>query len=198
MVSKGDPFQGSERGPLIKIMLVIHGENQIASREYFLELRTQKQGDILDGDTLTLSELQSKLSAISLFGESQNIYIENLYSRRPSNEKKAIIDYIESKNPVNLIIWEHKGVTTKAENKNFEMPKYLFAFWNKPDIKSFHLALQVAVVEQIFAGLVTKAHREKNTIWLNDFLLIDYKQKTSASPYELKTALEIWIIKIHN
>ena len=29
-------------------MLIIHGENQIGSREYFLELRTQKPGDILD------------------------------------------------------------------------------------------------------------------------------------------------------
>lgn len=179
-------------------MIVIHGENQIASREYFLEIRTQKPGDIIDGDTLTLSELKSKLDAVSLFGETQNIYIENLYSRRPSNEKKSIVEYIETKNPTNLVVWEHKSVTTKAENKNFEMPKYLFAFWNKPSIKNFHLALQVAAVEQIFAGLITKAHNTKNRDWLKSFLEIDYKNKTSALPYDLKAALEIWLIKTHN
>ncbi len=179
-------------------MLIIHGENQVASRECFLDLRTKNPGDILDGDNLVLNDLLTKLNAISLFGESQHIYIENLYSRRPSNEKKAIIEYIESKNPINLVIWEHKAVTAKAENKNFEMPKYLFAFWNKPSVKSFHLALQVAAVEQIFAGLITKAHNSKNREWLNDFLEIDYKNKTSASPYDLKAALEIWLIKTHN
>ena len=105
-------------------MLIIHGENQIGSREYFLELRTQKPGDILDGDQLVLNDLQSKLSASSLFGESQTIYVENLFTRRPSNDKS---DYriLESANPTNLVIWEHKAITTKAENKNFEMPKYL-------------------------------------------------------------------------
>ena len=179
-------------------MQIIHGENQISSRECFLEQRTQKAGDILDGDNLTLADLKSRLDAVSLFGESQNVYIENLYSRRPSNEKKAIIEYIESKNPENLVIWERKSVVTTANTKKFDLPKYLFAFWNKPDIKSFHLALQVAVVEQIFAGLITKAHNTKNKEWLNDFLEIDYKNKTSALPYDLKTALEIWLIKTHN
>ncbi|MBI5358269.1 hypothetical protein HZB69_01410 [Candidatus Amesbacteria bacterium] len=179
-------------------MLIIHGENQIASREYFLDLRTKNPGDILDGDNLTLNDLQSKLNAISLFGETQHIYIENLYSRRPSNEKKAIIEYIESHNPLNLVIWEHKAVTTKAENKNFEMPKYLFAFWNKPTLKNFHLALQVAAVEQIFAGLITGAHKKQDKKTLKEFLDIDYKNKTSALPYDLKAALEFWLIKTHN
>lgn len=179
-------------------MIVIHGENQIASREYFLELRTKNYGDILDGDALTLTELQSKLEAVSLFGETQNIYIENLYSRRPSNEKKSIVEYIETKNPNNLVIWEHKAVTTKAENKNFEMPKYLFAFWNKPSLKNFHLALQIAAVEQIFAGLITGAHKRQDRQALKEFLEIDYKNKTSALPYDLKAALEIWLVKTHN
>ena len=62
-------------------MLIIHGENQIGSREYFLELRTQKPGDILDGDQLVLNDLQSKLSASSLFGESQTIYGKFIYQK---------------------------------------------------------------------------------------------------------------------
>ncbi len=179
-------------------MLIIHGENQIGSREYFLELRTQKPGDILDGDQLVLNDLQSKLSASSLFGESQTIYVENLFTRRPSNDKKAIIEFLESANPTNLVIWEHKAITTKAENKNFEMPKYLFAFWNKPTLKNFHLALQVAAVEQIFAGLITGAHKRQDKKTLKEFLDIDYKNKTSVLPYDLKAALEFWLIKTHN
>lgn len=179
-------------------MIVIHGENQIASREYFLEKRSKSPGDVLDGDTLMFSELKSKLKAVSLFGETQNIYIENLYSRRPSNEKRVIIEYLEEINPPNLIIWERKAVTTKSENKNFEMPKYLFAFWNKPSIKSFHLALQVSAVEQIFAGLITGAHKKQDKKTLKEFLEIDYKNKTSALPYDLKTAIEFWLIKTHN
>lgn len=179
-------------------MLIIHGENQIASREYFLELRTKNPGDILDGDIMTLVELRALLESTSLFGETQHIYIENLYSRRPSNAKKEIIEFLESANPANLVIWEHKAVTTKAENKNFEMPKYLFAFWNKPTLKNFHLALQVAAVEQIFAGLITGAHKRQDKKTLKEFLDIDYKNKTSVLPYDLKAALEFWLIKTHN
>ena len=195
---KGDSLQSLEGGPPSKCMIIIHGENQIASRQHFLDLRTQNPGDIFDGDSLTLVDLKTLLTSNSLFGEAQNIYIENLYSRRPSNEKKAIIEYLESKNPINLVIWEHKAVITKSQNKNFEMPKYLFAFWNKPSIQNFHLALQVAAVEQIFAGLITGAHKRHDVETLKYFLEIDYKQKTSVSPYDLKAALEIWLVKTHN
>lgn len=177
-------------------MMVIHGEDQIKSREYFLELKAQKPGDIIDGDSLTLSNLKSRLEAVSLFGETQNIYIENLFSRRPSNEKKAIIELLETKNPGNLVLWERKAVVTNLENKKFDLPKYLFAFWNNPTVKNLHLALKASAIEQIFAGLVTKAHNARNREWITSLLAIDYKQKTGNSPMGLVSALEVWLAKL--
>lgn len=172
-------------------MLIIHGDNQVESRKYFLDLKPEIV------EVTTLADLKEKLSAVSLFGDTKNVFVENLYSRRVSNDKKEIIEYLNAENPSNLITWESKDVTTQIKNgtvKYFPFPKHIFKFLDTPNIETFHKALTTEPVEMLFASLVTRTLKNKNQKWLDDLLEIDYKQKTSAVPYDLVAALEFWLL----
>ena len=72
-------------------MLIIHGEDQIASRKFFLDHKTEKPGDILEAEGLTASEFRSRMESVSLFGDMPYIYLEGLFARRPSNDKKKLL-----------------------------------------------------------------------------------------------------------
>ena len=197
-------------------MQIIHGENQVSSREAYSNAKqqAQKQGlNIVEfaGDSLTISNLTQAVESKSLFGSANVVFIENIFSRRPSNEKKQIVDYLlklisplESRGDQGaLCIWEPKDVSTQLKeipSHRFDLPKHIFAFLDNPNVSTFHLALGTAPVEQIFASLATRVHkvllgqgRTSKKIDPLDLLEIDYKQKTSSVPYDLTAALEIWL-----
>jgi hypothetical protein len=176
-------------------MLIIHGEDQVESRKYFLELKPRIT------EVSTLVDLKEKLSTIPLFADNEKVFIENIFSRRTSNDKKEIVDFLETENPSNLIIWECRDVSAqikKGEVKYFPYPKHIFKFLDTPNLKTFHESLKTEPVEMLFASLVTRTLKNKNQKWLDELLLIDYKQKTSTVPYNLIAALEFWLISINN
>ena len=200
-------------------MTILHGDNQIASREAYLTAKqqAQKQGlNIVDlsGDTLTLPDLTQAVESKSLFGSANAVFIENLFSRRPSNDKKQIVDYLlKLVSPLRLrgdqgviCIWEPKDVSTQIKetpSQRFDLPKHIFAFLDNPNLSTLHLALSTVPVEQLFASLATRVHkvllgqgRTSKKIDPIDLLEIDYKQKTSSAPYDLTAALEIWLSKL--
>ena len=87
-------------------MLIIHGDNTIVSRDFFL---TQKKSfpNILElsGEDLTFARLTQALATPNLFGELPTLFIENFFSRRPSNEKKKIIEFLKNQN---IIFYDSK------------------------------------------------------------------------------------------
>ncbi|TSC87624.1 MAG: hypothetical protein G01um101416_439 [Microgenomates group bacterium Gr01-1014_16] len=191
-------------------MQILHGDNQIASREKYL---TEKQSAVkqglnivdLTGDQTNLPDLTQAVEAKSLFGSANAIFIESLFSSRHSNTKKQIIDYLSKKKNESIVIWEPKDVTVQVKDlpsTKFDLPKYIFNFLDNPTLESFHKCLTAMPVEQIFASLATRVH--KNLLGLGriskkinpqELLNIEYKQKTSSPPYDLTTALEIWLAK---
>ncbi|MBI2008409.1 hypothetical protein HYS82_02005 [Candidatus Amesbacteria bacterium] len=192
-------------------MIILHGDNQIASREQFLAAKQSatKQGlNIVEfsGDRINLPDLTQAVESKSLFGSANAIFIESLFSSRPSNTKKQLIDYLTTKQNENIVIWEPKDVSTQLKNipsTKFDLPKYIFTFLDNPTLNSFHKCLEVLPVEQIFASLATRVHKNllgvgriSKKINPKDLLDIEYKQKTSSPPYDLTTALEIFFSKI--
>lgn len=206
-------------------MTIIHGDKQVASRDKYLELKlaAAKQGlNIIEfsctgGDPPTLTDLIQSVESKSLFGSANAVFIDSLFSSRPSTLKKELIKYIESNQEKNIVIWEPKDVTSQLKAisskliAKFDLPKHIFAFLDNPSLESFQQVLKVAPVEQIFASLCTRLHKvllgtgrfnrqftfaqlsQMNT----ELLEIDYAQKTSSRPYDLTTALELWLIKLH-
>ncbi len=202
-------------------MKIIHGENQVASRNVFLEYKKAtfvKNSTVieLDGSNLNLPDLSTAIETSSLFADTNSVFIENFFSRRPSTDKKKLIDYLAEHQTADVYLWDSKDVSTQLTSFNsqyvsrFDLPKHIFSFLDNLDLDSYHECLKSLPAEQLFASLVTRLHkvllgtgRFKKTFThaqLIDFnrqlLAIDYKQKTSRSPYDLATALELFLTNL--
>lgn len=208
-------------------MIIIHGDNQVASRTFLLSIK--KNEISLDGESLTLGELQQHLSSVNLFGESSGVLIEGFFSRRPSNEKKKIIDQLINWSNEQIIIWDGKDITTqiskfKMQNiKKFDLPKTVFKYLDTLSLSDLQQTLENTPAELVFsllAGHIRKLILVRDNVgnlpvWQmaklknqsakmdlltmhQDLLEIDYKNKTSASSLDLAAALEVWTLKTNN
>ena len=201
-------------------MIIFHGEDQTNSRAAFLAARQKakaSQSQILDlpGDSLTLPALRTAVETESLFGSSNILFLEFLFSRRPSHDKKLLTDYLSTQVTKEIYVWEPKDVSVHIKSfppntvRKFDPPKYIFTFLDHLDLVSFHRCLESLPVEQILASLATRLHKvllgqgrfqgqftQSQLKKMNSELLqIDYRQKTSSSPMDLGGALEVWLIK---
>jgi len=214
-------------------VIILHGDNQVASRQHLTTLKQAatklgKQITELAGE-VSLELLMPAAESNSLFGSSNLVVIENLFSGRPSNDRKAVISYLLAKSG-DVVVWEGKDVSGKIKDvdpqstRRFDLPKYVFKFLDNLSITSLQLALSTAAPEQILALLASQIHKIilfkegvaslpswqlaklkiqssrfkiQDLIKLNRELLeIDYAQKTSAAPYDLATALEIFVVRL--
>ncbi len=215
-------------------MLIIHGENQVASRQFLLDA---KQAEVkkgieivtLDGENLTLAELFQFVGTKNLLGETSCIVVEGFFSRRPSTEKKKITAQLINWSNENLIFWDGKdlGVQTKEFDskiiKKFDLPKHIWKFLDTLSLADLELTLENTGPELVFSLLTGQVRKlltkgvglpgwqagkikqlsknfsdEKLMHMHQELLDIDYRQKTSSSPYELRIALELWTVKANN
>lgn len=181
-------------------MIILHGDNQVASRQALLKAKEGKSILEFIGSNLLLNQLVNAVETNSLFGQANTVIIEGIFSLRVSANKKSIVEYLESHQDSDVIIWESKDVSTQLKNfkniQKFDLPKYIFSFLDSPTIPGLQQVLQTMPPEQILASLATRAHKRANTKWLQELLAIDYKLKTGALPYDLTTALELWCAKL--
>lgn len=206
-------------------MIIIHGDNQVASRTFLLSIK--KNETSLDGESLTLGELQQHLSSANLFGETAGVLVEGFFSRRPSNEKKKIVEYLENNPKLNVIFWDGKDLGMQVKNfetKKFDLPKTVFKYLDSLAIVDLQQTLENTAAELVFsllashirkllmvrdgvvnipswqiAKLKEQSAKFKDLEQLHKQLLeIDYKNKTSASSMDLGAALEVWTLKNHN
>lgn len=181
-------------------MIIFHGENQVESRRQLTQALRGKQ-TVDYGSDISLDQLVSAVGSNSLFGGPNTIVLENVLSGRPSSERKAVINYLIGHQDRDIVVWEGKDVSAKLKDfdprlgQRFDLPKYIFAFLDHPTVSSLHQVLETMPAEQVLASLATRAHKRANTAWIKELLEIDYGQKTSSAPYDLATALELWVVK---
>ena len=175
-------------------MLILHGDNQVASRQALLTAKEGKQILEFSGSDITVNQLHHAVSTNSLFGQTNTIVIERAFA------KKDTADYLVQNQEADIIIWEPKDVSAKVKDfknvQKFDLSKHIFLFLDSPSLSSLHLALSTAPAEVVFASLVTRSYKRTNTKWLQELLAIDYKLKSGALPYDLATALELWCAKL--
>lgn len=192
-------------------MFLLHGDNQLLSRQQYLRLKSDaeksgKQAVELAGADFSLPDLANALGTSSLFGQLPAVFIENFFSRRPSSAKDEIIAYLVSHADADIVLWEAKDVSSAAKAfppaavRLFPLPKYIFEFLDTLSLSSFRQSVSIAPVEQVFASLVTRVHKNllanptpKNQARIAQLLEIDLAQKTSSVPYSLEAALELWL-----
>ncbi len=123
-------------------MLLIHGDNLLASRNYLFQLlrKSKEQKEevlVLDGETVKLEDLKQALETRSLFGQAKLVIVENLLSRKPATLKEKFINYFSSLKPSSsLILWEEKiipasllkKIGTLFTVKLFKIPPLIFQF----------------------------------------------------------------------
>jgi len=149
------------------MITVIHGDDVISSRNYFLEEKNKAKNPIVfDESNLSLENLVKSLEGGSLFGSENEIFIDTLFSGK-TKPAEEIIDYLEnnSKN-CDIYIWENqeiKRLSTTLKNsvsKLFKLPQNLFTFLDslKPgterNVVLYHEALQGISEEVLFYMIV--------------------------------------------
>lgn len=181
-------------------MIILHGDHQVLSRQFLLDLKKGKQIIEFLGSDLTLDKLSVAIETKSLFGEVNTVIIEGLFSQRNSQLKKDLINYLTKHSSDDIIIWEPKDVSSQVKDfkdvRKFDLPKHIFKFLDSPSLDNLHLSLGTMEPEIIFASLVTRAYKQQKLTWLKDLLEIEYKLKSGNLPYDLSTALELWCAKI--
>ena len=140
------------------MITLIHGEDIAKSRNYYLSERGKyPEKVILDGATLTLTDLLQALSGNGLFGDQQAIFVDELLSKRKaSKELGEIVAALTKEQAAPIFLWESKDLTakqikplTKAVTKQFKIPTTVFAFVDslapqnsKKTLQLFHELLQ--------------------------------------------------------
>lgn len=151
------------------MVTLIHGDDIVSSRKYFIEQKNSfKNPASLDAKDLNLENVVELFKSDSLFSNEKNLFIENFYEQKKSQDFEKIIDYIKKNNSkVNLFIWEKDelskselSIFPKTKANLFKIPKTLFSFLDNispnstNNVLNFHLALKTADEEMIFYMLI--------------------------------------------
>lgn len=161
-------------------MQIIHGADQVASRNYLQTLKKDQSVLEFSAGDLTISKLDELLKTSSLFGPAYLVIIYGPFSARQSNAKKELISYLSSNIKANVIIWEDDDVTLSLKNlpasliKNFPLPKHLFHFLDNLTLATYRQALSSAEPELIFA-MFTKHLRKLILLHHHELALPDWQ-----------------------
>jgi hypothetical protein len=186
-------------------MIIFHGDNQILSRSTFLDLKHRelasgKQIVELSGLGLTLQELKNKSTSSSLLGDTNSLFIDDLFGSRAAREKNLIIDYLLAHGNADINIWESKDVSLQLKKfppdliRKFDLPKKVFQFLDNPSLPLLQQSLQNTSPEQIFALLVghfrklliVKSHAGNFPAWQ------EQKLTSQASRYTAEKLIELY------
>lgn len=153
------------------MITIIHGDDTVASRKFFLELRQKIDNPFsFEGERLSLSDLIQIFEGAALFAQHKEIFIENFFSKRKSvKEVDEIVNLVQENLKVaQVYFWEGKELSKtqlpffkNSIIKTFKHPQALFLFLDaiKPNngrslITLFHKALENSEKEIIFYMLV--------------------------------------------
>lgn len=168
-------------------MLIIHGEDQISSRQYFLDqkkkyLPSHYQLTELTDEDFTFDHFFHLSNSASLFGQKPVIIIEKLFSSRPNSQKNQIVDYLISHPDNSTMVWEDRDISSKIKGlspslvKNFSFPKTIWTFLDNISVKNYYQALISTPAEIILSLLAKRIH---------DLILIHNHIPMEVSPWQL-------------
>ncbi len=185
-------------------MLIIHGDNQVASRQFLLDAKqaaSKKDLEIisLEGSELTLGDLQQYVNSANLLGKTNCVVIEGFFSRRPSNDKKKIVEYLEKNPNEEIIFWDGKDLGMQLKVfpatviKKFDLPKTVFKFLDTFSLPDLSETLENTPAELVFSLLVSQVRKlimvKQDAIELPSWQL--GKLKSQANKYPLEKLLKM-------
>ncbi len=147
------------------MIIFIHGDDTVSSRNYFLEERKKDPSSFFfDGETLELTNIIQIIDGGSLFEETKKIFIENLFKKKSTKALDEIISYIfKNEKKLEICLWEGKELSKKQLSifsqhsvKTFKLTQSLFSFLDSISPRSatllslFHKTLESTEPELVF------------------------------------------------
>src|SRR6266571_7453061 len=119
------------------MLTILHGDDIAASRKAFLDLK-QKHPDalFLEGEKLTLNDLEQAFASDGLFVTNKIVFIEQLLTKKKkSKERDELIEKLNSyASSHEIMLWEGKELDKSALTsvktatvRPFKLPQALFA-----------------------------------------------------------------------
>lgn len=122
------------------MITILHGDNQVSSRqalvEYITAVKSSSELVRLEGKTIQFATLESALRANSLFGNNRTVVIEGLHVLPKSKKLTELINLIITHSPdTEILLWEGKSLTktmlkpfqqAQAKISEFKVGKLLF------------------------------------------------------------------------
>lgn len=153
------------------MLTLIHGDDIAASRNFLINLKEKyKDIPILDGMSVSITDLTQILEGGGLFNEEKIVFIENFFTKKKTtSEYKSILNFLKSiSSSADVIVWEAKLIENSVINqlkgstvRVFKLPQSLFAFLDgiKPGngkqlVQQFHDALVNSNEDAIFYMLI--------------------------------------------
>lgn len=200
------------------MITVLHGENEVSSRDKLTQLiqtaqATNKTIQRLDAKRLDLAALESALSANSLFGEDRLVIIDKLHSLPRSKKKTQLIELVSkfaNATGLNIILWEKRSLTPTMIKKinpdkleEFKTSSDLFKWLDSLDGGKRNIKHQLSLLEKAsnndgeqicFAMLIRQIRllitaREGSPVKGHPFVV--QKVNSQAKKFELSQLLQI-------
>jgi len=145
------------------MITVIHGDDTLSSRNFLNELKLSFIR--LDSTSEDISEITQVLEGSMLFGGSENVLIENLFSKKSKNLPDIV--KLINQTGVNVYIYDLREVSKanlakfpKVKSEIFKLPQNLFSFLdgilpqNYRSLDLFGKALKTSEVEILLFMMV--------------------------------------------
>ncbi len=148
------------------MITIVHGDDELTSRNYFVSQKDAKSS-IFDAETITLNELEQSLNGSDLFGISNKIFIENLFTRNGAKNLDEVAKALSKKNKADVFIWANKLLPAKTlslfpnhKSQSFKIPQNIWSFLdgikpnNSRNVSLFHSVLAETEPEIVFAMII--------------------------------------------
>ena len=143
------------------MITVIHGDDVVSSRNYYLEEKNKAKNPIIfDESNLSLENLVKSLEGGSLFGSENEIFIDTLFSG--NNQTHGRNNRLSGKNSKNSIfisgkfrkLKDYQTTLKNSVSKLFKLPQSLFVFWIR--LSRMHTKVMLFYTMKLFRALRKK------------------------------------------
>lgn len=186
------------------MLTLIHGDDTTTSRNaYVAERQKSPEKKIINGTSVTLTDLMQVFSGNGLFGDQETIFIEELVSKRKSpKDVEELVGFLSDQADATIFVWESKLLTPKqvsgfknAVVKEFKIPTIVFAFLDslRPNNTQQMLKMYHDVLEQEDATyvLVMLMRQVRILLALSNYSLSNVRSFESKSSRDARTISEV-------
>jgi len=148
------------------MITLIHGNDNLASRNYFLSIKDENS-ILMDAQNLNLVELSQIINGSGLFLEPKKIFIDNLFTNKGSKNQVDVFSIIGKGHDSEIYLYADKEIPIKSlsdikdlNSKVFRVPQNIWNFLDEIRPKSsqnifkFHEVLKETEPEIIFSMIL--------------------------------------------